>query len=565
MTEQGHASVSTIMKQHNEYNSGSVHARAVILQAQPLFQVDPELAKVEQLRGRINRLKKKQRQRVMGRHMFLKALREQASSSEALGKTWLCSDVGRFVIKQHGKLWHKLDKAKQSRFEQQAMLFWGDRQDTINEKMQALRSESAAQRAKVRENVDQGCSMSSCRLSDAQRCDLDDMYKLGQCAGKHIDALRAQVAMPVRQPSQEFHDVMESIDIPVGKKAVARPDWLRWACEHLDFMVDSAVRFERSGRTEYYNFVFAMQNPMLVCMCRLRPLEQTFVPVDPGEYHSRSLAMWDHILTPEYTSLLFTDDGGFDGAEDIHMFSGVLFIEDKCVVADGAWVPMAWWQQHIGGKRMAANSEVHEAEPEQHIKKVPDAWLQHPSSRDFVRSGGRDASKETAKHAPAPLLNDEEAADCMEVEDELAALEELWSKRMEIGVDTPTPFDGFGITRRGGAWTAWNKAVAYDCSLASAKRAQTKQRCQKYKLAASGSFSVARFGMDLANSLAQDWMHRHSTWYQSWVDRASGDSYMFTAEDLASVRDSEVAATIVASGNRAAIDRLAALRRLKPS
>lgn len=93
VAEQGHASASTIMKRRKDSNSGTVQARAAILQAQPLVCEDPEHAKGDQAR-RSNRLKKKQPQRVIGRRIFVKALLGQATSSEAVGKKWQCIDVG---------------------------------------------------------------------------------------------------------------------------------------------------------------------------------------------------------------------------------------------------------------------------------------------------------------------------------------------------------------------------------------------------------------------------------------------------------------------------------------
>lgn len=70
------------------------------------------------------------------------------------------------------------------------------------------------------------------------------------------------------------------------------------------------------------------------------PLEQTFAPMDPEEYLFRSSTMWGRVFALEYTCLVFTGDGGFGGAEGIHMISGVMYT--KLICGSNICVASAW-------------------------------------------------------------------------------------------------------------------------------------------------------------------------------------------------------------------------------
>lgn len=79
---------------------------------------------------------------------------------------------------------------------------------------------------------------------------------------------------------------------------------------------------------------------------------------------------------------------------------------------------------------------------------------------------------------------------------------------------------------------------------------------------ASGSFSIAKFGMDLANALAQEWAHVHEGLYGLWQERGCPEDKRSVTDDLARFPPSEAGELVRANGYAGAMSRLSSIRRL---
>ena len=86
-------------------------------------------------------------------------------------------------------------------------------------------------------------------------------------------------------------EILESMAVPESSESRTRgPEWVPWMCLSREFMGRCIVRLLRLGSEEFYNFCFAMQNPYLVCLCHVRPLQLEITHCVPDQYAEKSLS-----------------------------------------------------------------------------------------------------------------------------------------------------------------------------------------------------------------------------------------------------------------------------------
>jgi hypothetical protein len=214
-TEQGHAAASSIMKQHGQYSSHTMQSRSLLVQAQPLFQDDPDVKAIARLTSRMERLSRRQPQRITGRHMLVKALSGIAKDKQARGGV-VSQDTGRRVIKNHMKVWSKFSALEQAGFQQQAGLLRGEREEEISSKMSDTRAEISSRRHRLANNkVDnQKLSLAACRLTVHQRREFDQLCETGDFNPARVARLREVAAQPVYPPPTRVREILESMPVP---------------------------------------------------------------------------------------------------------------------------------------------------------------------------------------------------------------------------------------------------------------------------------------------------------------------------------------------------------------
>ena len=104
VVEQGHVAAAMIMRHHKNYSSSTMQARSCLLQALPLFAIDVGEKRIERLQTRLERLSRKQPQRITGRHMLMKRSAEQVTAWQEQGHSFN-SDIGHVVMRGHFRLW----------------------------------------------------------------------------------------------------------------------------------------------------------------------------------------------------------------------------------------------------------------------------------------------------------------------------------------------------------------------------------------------------------------------------------------------------------------------------
>ena len=133
---------------------------------------------------------------------------------------------------------------------------------------------------------------------------------------------------------------------------------------------------------------------------------------------------------------------------------------------------------------------------EQNLEEFP--WLHAYLSKNHV--GG-------AVDCPDPPHPPVQQAD--DVSDELLdeALAKLAEKREEWAASVEQ--NAHFITQlRGGKWLRQQRGLAYDSYVGQAASAAVKQWCRQHKLPLMGTYSIAKFGEEVASTLALEWTRR---------------------------------------------------------
>jgi hypothetical protein len=105
--------------------------------------------------------------------------------------------------------------------------------------------------------------------------------------------------------------------------------------------------------------------------------------------------------------------------------------------------------------------------------------------------------------------------DVADVRAELEALrhEDAWEPE---GVDVDEEELQFYVHIRGGKWTKENKGVVADGVAAYARKGCATDWCQVYKFPRQVSFMYNKFGRDVANSLAREYVRRAQFFFVQW-------------------------------------------------
>ena len=83
-----------------------------------------------------------------------------------------------------------------------------------------------------------------------------------------------------------------------------------------------------------------------------------------------------------------------------------------------------------------------------------------------------------------------------------------------------------------GVWTSRHIGVSFDSYRSQASGAKAERFCSTYRLAKSGTFSIAKFGEEVCLKLCRLWVHRMTYFFNIWRDRGESLDYVFGEDEL---------------------------------
>ena len=389
--------------------------------------------------------------------------------------------------------------------------------------------------------------LGSCRFSACQQVDFEAMLSAKLWSRAHLAELRQKANEPIQQPIDPIKATLDSMKIPMTTASEAVPDWARWMAHHRDFFRSCVVRMKLGEERRHYRFIFALQPPTLVCLCRLQVEEVAEAAFDASSFAAAGLDIWDHTFLLDGMDFEFSDDTGLVGCSDIEVLANVATRPQNRIVGDGDFRSMDDMLASLpapkgrvgGGRGGEKREEATELPP----------WMTESSLLDFVRDeqkavGEKKVGGGKARRRPPQHDSDDEeaAADTSD-----AALQALWERRLDLEADRAAFPEAFNYVLRGGAWTAAHAGVAYDSYRAQAAGREAAHFCQQWALPKSATFSIRKFGEESCLQLCRYWCHRLAFWHQLWCAAGGEEAFAFQAEDVRFYEEPPEAAILLAS------------------
>ena len=316
---------------------------------------------------------------------------------------------------------------------------------------------------------------------------------------------------------------------------------------------------------QYFRFVYAMQNPLLVGFVHVVPVEQDDRELSPAALFHDVGQSWVHVFEVG-RCCRSSDDGLLDGARDFEFLRDTVYQAGGMLRSDGQWRTLEALQRivpPIGGGREAKQASLEgEAAPE--VDLLP--WIDYPAMWEFLKEEEPVKIHRLKKKTSLDAILKKHEETLMDG-DEAVLL--LAKKRAEIdeGVSEDEWGKFYQWRVQGGRWTGEHKGVAFDCYMAMAiKGSLAANMVEQYKasLKGSGSFSISAYGDYNARVLAKAWCHRHYHFLKLWRAGGCKAGHVFSDADvLAYVEFPELAAIAVGAAGAMA-DRIRQVRAIRP-
>jgi hypothetical protein len=242
--------------------------------------------------------------------------------------------------------------------------------------------------------------------------------------------------------------------------------------------------------------------------------------------------MFDHNFEYDLGSMAFSDEPLLCSPTSISILQDAVFRRNRRLSCDGRFLAMAEVQQWLPPPSAAAGAQPSRAPPKQ---PASEPWMQDPLMWEFIRDS---AKAKNTNHQKQPRHEEDQGSDQDEapnltLDEEIAALVELWDRRAELDREEGIHDGSFSYTLRGGSWTKAHLGVAFDSFRGFTAAGRPRVFCAKFGLGQTSTFSISKYGEDLCISLCKAWVHRMFFLYRLWLDDGASSEYRFREEDLA--------------------------------
>ena len=313
---------------------------------------------------------------------------------------------------------------------------------------------------------------------------------------------------------------LANIPIWTEQTTRAKPPWLSTVCWNRRVFARSALVFDDNGEKKYFKFVYATQNPYLVCCSPLRPVLDFHVrmeEVHKGNWEDLAATAWRHRFSIDFMDCCFWQDLPVVPLESMQVLPELLHIGGEEVASDSDLVPYSTFVEGLPDTEAAATSTSSSAK----VVRAPSAnqdlvskypWLQrHMDSQGRAKGHARSqAGKLPIQEEPLPEDADGDVA-VQAVFDELHKMREEW----QVGVAGEV--SDFVVSLIGGPWSQKRFGKAYHCFRSSARRGAPEAWCVEYGLTKTASFEISLYGDRLAALLGKAWCHRLQYFYDIYL------------------------------------------------
>lgn len=281
---------------------------------------------------------------------------------------------------------------------------------------------------------------------------------------------------------------------------------------------------------EYFAFCCALQNPLLLCLSRLRPRARplasdiTLVPTTDASW-------WRFDFAIDEGRFCFSDRHMPDWSEGrVDVLLSLRFLSGGRVVSDLAPVPLTDYLQGVppprrnpqpegtgGGGSVDRRTQV--------VSENPWMLCHLEESRSMIKRKNPWVDEPAEQDSEDRLENDE----AVELADSI--FEQLAQVRATVREQVAAP-EHFRIGPLGGSWTMRRLGILSDAYKGWAHGADGGAWCDMFNLAKAARFNVNLYGDEGAAMMARQWTMRMSFLYQAWLGAGSPKNFIYEAEEL---------------------------------
>jgi hypothetical protein len=274
VTEQLHASASVVARYHPEYQLDTLLARSMCLAVAKMLQKPPTVERaMAKAKAKLNRLNKAIPEKSSGRQVFFGDLCKVAG--DKYHDVNELKKVRKTLMKKHSKAFDEKSNGFKRRYVQRARAEAAARRRQLLEQREAALQELRD----ARERAVQGARergplvLSNCLWGEKELELFQELENTEEFSRTNVFNLRDRACLGAPLFSQSLVDALHEQPTVEEETCAALPQWLRTVAAQRDFCEDVGFLCFVNGQEVAYKFVFAMQTPGVVFLCRMKPVD----------------------------------------------------------------------------------------------------------------------------------------------------------------------------------------------------------------------------------------------------------------------------------------------------
>ena len=509
--EQGHASASVLHKAHRQYGNNLLVARAHLHMLRPLF-CDFEREQRRSLEVKADKLRRRSSKTLMGRHIFLS---DFMAANQKVYPRWTSNpEFARSVMEQHSKVWQMLGVDVQQEYELRAKAAQQQRQELLEQKKsdieKAIEQLADQDLKKQRAFQPPPFRLSSCRWTPDQLSSLATLMDSALYSQSRVQDLRREALAAPSMPSATTQQQLAEADVTVCPKDPQPLDWMKKVATLRDRFagrVFALVPDEEESEASYWFFLYARQSPMRLYFMSLEFVDTPLVQPDLSNLQQALRLCADQ---PSWTFSVSASKMVLD-LDLPQVKEEEVYVLPHIALHHQGSADVCSWAQFVPFSRCVLDTDSlpkATKEPTQQESKrvkrsddMEETLLKHPWLSAYVR--GQASSTTTGSGAQSSGSRRQPREEELGDEQLDAVFAELERTRAKWRVEDRIEVQHFKCVVLGGAWTKQHVGVAVDTIKARACGKPVEQWCLLHGLPRSMSFSIRKFGEEMAGALGQ--------------------------------------------------------------
>ena len=537
--EQQHGSCATVRRLHPDIGVEALSLRAFLHACRHFFHtqdsahVGPADAQPSVPRSVTQAPRQRHAERITGRHVFVselfKEVRQQLPGGMRQKMSW---QERKELMGRSTDLYESLSPAERLQYDRRALAHAQElragqaEQDLAQGQLLALYQQRAAEELAsngLRNILSNGPLDAEDWAGMLEQNDAPEMQPTAA-----LQTWRQMQEAPIA-PNATQLDIFYQYEIPKPPKP-DRAAWVPAVCQHRDIFRHTIFMRGLHAKAPAFLLMYAKQSPKEVCFLRLSRADAAPLVCDPGQ----------GLTAPDHPPMSFKwrEDLKFvRGSLDVFPVDSEIYILRDPWLSQGDLISsyMAPEPLTMMLAELPAVKQKSKEPKEPKAKKVkvsdisPELLLEHPFLSDIIGEEVR-RTRRCRDNAPAAASSGDPAARPHRVpvsdltEDQMAsAWDSLRVRREAWALQVEEAHDHFPVVMRGGAWTQANRRTPADCFASSASKGEPTSWCRRYGLPKMASFSILKYGNEMASKLAEEWSRKMHYYFDLYISANNPD------------------------------------------